>query len=126
LQQQQPQQLRSHSHLACALPLLLLLHSAHAHSLVEIAKSSSEDSSSSKTMAWPLGYTMPNGQRRGDSPGSSSAGVELEERPGSVIAVLKFSDPTTEQFVRYLYDTAYRFTETTLYICSVRLDCSVQ
>jgi hypothetical protein len=45
---------------------------------------------------------MPNGQKRGDSPQSNSAGVELEERPGSVVAVLKFSDPTTEQFVRYL------------------------
>ena len=54
----------------------------------------------SKTMTWPIGYTMPNGQKRGDSPESSSAGVELEERPGSVVAVLKFSDPTTEQFVR--------------------------
>ncbi|KAG5182352.1 hypothetical protein JKP88DRAFT_269898 [Tribonema minus] len=59
-----------------------------------------------KTMLWPLAYRMPGGKLvnlggLGEAPEAASGGVTVAERPACVVAVMKFADPTTEQFVKY-------------------------
>lgn len=55
-----------------------------------------------KVMVWPLDFERPRtGAFEVETPAATEAGVDTEDIPGAVIAVSRFQDPATEQFVKY-------------------------